>query len=225
MKYLSLLFCVVCLVCSCKQKQHKTISHSKREDSIANEKALWHYADSIRNDFIKSIHEPFIDTYRHEVYRYWYSIVFHQDFIFRLEKINEKWMLISKSVQDECPNCREGTPVIVPGKEQTACYGDIIDTTIQELTPKQWRTFSDLLEGSYYRRLQESFCNDGIMDGSTISLEAKSMNWCGLKDSLTFYQVGIHVPREGSFKEACKYLSRISELTKDKQIQHWIWMY
>lgn len=225
MRYLSLFCCALCLICSCRQRAHQPHSSDKKNDSIANEKALRHYLDSIHINFTQLIHEPLIDTYHHEVYRYWYSIVFHPDYIFRVEHVGEKWILISKWTQDEGEPGQGCIPVLVHGKERQACYGDILDTTIQELSTKQRETFINLLEGSYYRRLQESTCEDGIMDGSSIILEAMSESWCDLQTSLKYYRIGVHVPREGSFKEACKYLSKISLLTKNRQIQHWIWMY
>ncbi|PZF72400.1 hypothetical protein DN068_13685 [Taibaiella soli] len=212
------------MFCSCKHKQPKTVSHSKREDSIANEKALWHYADSIQSAFIRSVREPHIDTFKHEVYRYWVDLVFHPDFTFRLEDINGKWMLTSRWIQDECAGCKTDISIIVHGKTRKTRYGSVIDSSVQELTTKQWNTFHDLLEGSYYRCMQSPDCDDGILDGNSLILETMSMTGCCCKpDSLHYYHVGVHVPREGSFKQACKYLMSISLLLEPKNWRRDLW--
>lgn len=217
MRYLSLFCCALFLICSCRQRPHQPHSSDKKNDSIANEKALWHYCDSVHMAFVQSIREPSIDTFHHEIYRYWVDLAFYPDFIFRVESVQGKWILTSRWIQDECENCHDGVTLIVRGKKRTVPYGSVADSSIQELTAKQWTTFINLLEGSYYRRMQDPGCEDGILDGNSLILEAVSRTKCMRQDTLHYYHVGIHVPREGSFKEACKYLMSISLLLESKK--------
>jgi hypothetical protein len=220
------LFITSFLLVSCNNNKHSNQSVS-REDSF---RIIHHYlqakkregikfhkeGDSRRTQSLKLLDFPDLQTLNREAYIfYWSKVPIDQPgFAYLLEEVSkENYRLTSKCVYDWGPN-QDTIKIPLNGKILPIWQPTVLEGTVQKVSSREWWQFKEILGGSYYWAF-ESPCleGDGILDGNSFILESKSM-FC-IKDSLTYHVTYVHVPKRGSFKEACTFLIKLSKLTKN----------
>ncbi len=87
----------------------------------------------------------------------------------------------------------------------------VVEKRVQYITEAAWVNFKKLLDGSYYQAIG-NVCpeGDGILDGEGFWLQSMAKNCAAYR--MSYSNVAIHSPNQGSFRDACEYLMKLSDL-------------
>lgn len=170
--------------------------------------------DSNYATYWKNIQEPNLRDTNLVAYRYVYSRPFSNVLhIYTVIQDPNDIILNSKVIAGLYPSDEDSSIVYEYGgffvKRDTILY-----QTKQELTHAQYNHLVGILNGSYFWALKGEEIN-----GFSCSEDNLSLEYCRPgSDSTVYCRVSINNPVEGSFKNACLYLAKISELRQSGQV-------
>lgn len=202
------------LFLACNHQEKKDVENSFQEKD--SPKAV--NRDSIKQAFLHSIGEPLIRNERIEVYRFVLSDALGKTVILRIQKDTDNTVkLFSKYFLS---SGEYGVVRLYKGKKINIQRDTIIDAEIQEVEASFWQSFKKELDGSYYWALTNP-CpkGNGVTDGYVLYLE--SMSFICKQNVLTYHEVEIHEPNNGSFRDACQLLLDKSTMIKEGKIKFW----
>jgi len=170
-----------------------------------------------REAFRTLIGEPDIKISNYPSYQFAYSMAFGPSIILRVEQMPDAtFRLTSKMIRSfnvypwvlKIPH-RE---IKIESTLSGTTKNQLLFTTEQKISKKEWTSFLNILNGSFYWTFENPMPDDGILDGDGLSLFSKSRIPRTGKNTLIYHENYVHCPIISSYTNAFEYLVRESNL-------------
>ncbi len=211
---------IILLLLSCKEKIEPQADVKEKFSGTATLNDSELYSKKWR-EYLNNVNEPNLERSNITTYRYTYLGFLESTYSFRVNIDSNIATLTSKCIgyypiEPTLDSIRNKELVKYRNKLFEITKDTIFAQTVQTLTSAQLQSFLQKVEGSYYWAITDPCPSNCTMDGDYIILETATEHCTSNLDTLSFHRVRIHAPRKGSFKDGCRYLATISQLTKNE---------